>query len=211
MSNEFTTNHELLRTPQYHKIRDMVERLEKGNAIKSFAGNCISTADIVQHLLSRVGISSKIVECQVCLIRDDGKTKDYVFVGYDNGSYEGQIETHTVVITEGERPILIDLSLGHLLPVDRKFIIEYVKIEENHKILELNIGNINITYFEKETVQLPNIHQKNLLQRLVSEQKFEKTLSTLKTFIICALGLGLINFTLNVILIVLRLFDITIE
>lgn len=209
MSNEFTTNHELLRSPQYHKIRDMIERLENGGAVKNFAGNCISTADIVQHLLSRVGISSKIIETQVCLIRDDGKTKDYVFVGYDNGSYEGQIDTHTVVITEGERPILIDLSLGHLLPSDRRFVVEYIKYDEPSKLLEMNIANINITYFEKQNIQLPNIHQKNLLQRIVGEQKFEKTLTTLKSFILCALALGLINFTLNVILIVLRLFDIT--
>jgi len=209
MIQEFTTDNILLKTPQYHKIKDIVQRLERGGTTASFAGNCISSTDIMQHLLSRVGIESEIVECQLAMIRDDGNTKDYVFVGYDNGSYPGQIDTHVVLVTKTEQPILIDLSLSHLLPKDKPFIIERVQNTELGKISEFNLENINLTYFEKKSVKLPNLHQKTLLQRIIGDQNAEKSLKLLRVLVICAVSLGLINFTLNVILIILRLYDVT--
>ncbi len=209
MVQEFTKDNILLKTPQYHKIKDVVQRLERGGGTENFSGNCISAADIMQHLLSRVGIESEIVECQAALIRDDGKTKDYVFIGYDNASYKGQIDTHVVLITKDENPILIDMSLGHLLPKDSPYIIERVNSEEPGKIAEYNLENINITYFEKKNLKLPNIHQKTLLQRIVNDQNSEKLLKLLRILVMCAVTLGLVNFLLNVILIILRLYDIT--
>ena len=210
MSQEFTTDHLLLKTPQYHKIKDMLLRLERADNMAAFSGNCIAAADVVQHLLTRIGIESEIVECQAALIRDDGNSKDYVFVGYDNASYKGQIDTHVVVVTkDDQQPILIDISLGHLLPKNRPYIIERVNSSESGKIAEYNIENINITYFEKKSVKLPSIHQKTLLQRMVDNQNSEKSLKLLRILVACAVTLGLVNFMLNVILIVLRLYDIT--
>jgi len=209
MSHEFTMDSELLKSPIYHKIKDIVKKLSQVTTPEQFAGNCISTADIVQHLLSHAGIKCKIVECQVCLIRTDGQSQDFLFIGYDGRSYAGQIDTHTVVITEDEEPLLIDLSLGHVMPKDKPFIIEKLNGAKPGTISEFNIGNINITYTEKKSVRLPAVHQKTLLQRIVNEQEMTKSISNLKLFVICAVSLGLVNFTLNVILIVLRLYNVT--
>jgi hypothetical protein len=84
-----------------------------------------------------------------------------------------------------------------------------VNSTEPGKISEFNLENINITYFEKKNLKLPNIHQKTLLQRIVNDQNSEKLLKFLRVLVICAVTLGLVNFLLNVILIVLRLYDIT--
>lgn len=209
MPYELTMDSELLKSPRYHKIKDIVKKLSQVTSPEQFAGNCISTADIVQHLVSHAGIKCKIVECQVCMIRNDGETQDFLFIGFDGRSYPGQIDTHTVVITEDEEPLLIDLSLGHVMPKDKPFIVEKLNGSKLGVIAEFNIGNINITYTEKKNIRLPAVHQKTLLQRLVTEQEMTKNISKLKIFVICAVSLGLINFSLNVILIFLRLYNIT--
>lgn len=209
MPYELTMDSELLKSPRYHKIKDIVKKLSQVTSPEQFAGNCISTADIVQHLVSHAGIKCKIVECQVCMIRNDGETQDFLFIGFDGRSYPGQIDTHTVVITEDEEPLLIDLSLGHVMPKDKPFIVEKLNGTKPGVIAEFNIGNINITYTEKKNIRLPAVHQKTLLQRLVTEQEMTKNISKLKIFVICAVSLGLINFSLNVILIFLRLYNIT--
>ena len=220
---EYTNDPGLLRTPQYHKIKECIESLSRTGDSKAFAGNCVATCDIFQTLLSQLGIPCKIMECQVCITQEFEGNKNYMFVGYDNYSYPGQIDTHTIVVTEGENPILIDLSLGHLLPQDKQYVIERVYSngknrnisgdrEENHGkdvFAEFDFGSCALTYYEKKNLRLPSIHQKNLIQRIVNEQNVEKNLGILKMFIIAALSLGVINFSLNIILIVLRLFDIS--
>lgn len=220
---EYTNDPGLLRTPQYHKIKECIESLSRTGDSKAFAGNCVATCDIFQTLLSQLGIPCKIMECQVCITQEFEGNKNYMFVGYDNYSYPGQIDTHTIVVTEGENPILIDLSLGHLLPQDKQYVIERVYNKSKNKNIsgdreenqgkdvfaEFDFGSCSLTYYEKKNLRLPSIHQKNLIQRIVNEQNVEKNLGVLKMFIIAALSLGVINFSLNVILIVLRLFDIS--
>jgi hypothetical protein len=75
-------------------------------------------------------------------------------------------------------------------------------------IAEYHFNEYTLTYKEKLNIKLPAIHQKNLLQRIISDQTLEKTVKTLKMFIICAVSLGLINFVLNVTLIILRLYNV---
>jgi hypothetical protein len=220
---EFTNDPGLLRTPQYHKIKECIDSLSRTGDSRSFAGNCVATCDIFQTLLSQLGIPCKIIECQVCISQEVDGNKNYMFVGYDNYSYPGQIDTHTIVVTEGDTPIIIDLSLGHLLPADKQYVIEKIynksknanesiHLPENadkNVLAEFDFGNCSLTYYEKKNLRLPSLHQKNLIQRIVNEQNVEKSLEALKLFIIAALGLALINFTMNITLIVLRLFDIS--
>jgi len=217
---EFTNDPSLLKTPQYHKIKECIESLSRTGDTKSFAGNCLATCDIFQTLLSQLGIPCRIVECQVCITQEIDGNNNYMFVGYDNYSYPGQIDTHTIVVTEGDSPIVIDLSLGHLLPNNKQYIIEKLGIKQFESInthitnagkdilAEFDFGCCSVTYYEKKNIRLPSIHQKNLIQRIIGEQNIEKTLNGLKWFVIGALTLGIINFSLNITLIVLRLFDI---
>jgi hypothetical protein len=207
---ELTSDSAILKTPQYHKIKDIVDKLKNTNRLMNFAGNCVSTADVMQHLISHAGIPCKIIECQACLIRNDGETQDYLFIGYDDKQYPGQIDTHVVVVTTDENPLLIDMSLAHVLPKDRPYIVERMKKTDDPNVIsEFNLENITITYTEKKAIRLPSIHQKNLLDRIINEQKLTAGVKTLRTFVICAVALGLINFTLNLLLIVLRLYNVT--
>lgn len=215
---EYTSNPSLLKNPKYHKIRDYVNSLEKSSHANSFSGNCVATCDILQTLLAQIGIPSKIMECQVSVVREINGDKIYNFVGYDNYSYQGQIDTHTVIVTDDENPILIDMSIAHLLPENQKYVIEYLEKKpplkeskfDKNTLGDFKYGDCSVTYMEKSSIRLPSVHQKNLLQRIVSEQNLEKRMDILKYLVIGSVTLGLVNFSLNVILIVLRLFNIVI-
>ncbi len=207
--NELSKDKDLIKHKNYQIIKDVLSSLTKSEGLTSFFGNCVAAADIIQTMLARSGIASKILECQVAIVKSNDDSKNFMFVGYDNYSYPGQIDTHTVVITEEEFPILIDLSLGHLLPQHRPIILERVNGIEPGVIADYTIENVRITYSEKKNLRLAQIHQKNLLQRLIAEQNTDKTLKVLRSLIIAAIIMGIINFTMNITLIVLRLFDIT--
>jgi hypothetical protein len=209
MNTELTIDKQLLNSEQYQKIKDVIGSLARSEGLQSFFGNCVASADIIQTMLSRSGIASKILECQVCVIKSENGMKNFLFVGYDNYSYPGQIDTHTVVITEDENPIMIDVSLGHVLPTNHQIIVEKANGLEPGVIADFTIGNTRVTYSEKKNLRLAQVHQKNLLQRMIAEQNTEKTLKVLRTLILVAVTMSLINFTMNILLIILRLFDIT--
>ena len=207
-----SSNEALLKDPQYHKIIDLVNNLVTNEMLmSSFRDNCIGSCDIIQSLLSQVGIPSKIVECQASVSgTNDQGDKFFYFVGYDNYNYPGQIDTHTVVVTESENPILIDLSLGKNLPKDQQFIVERVsgtKVDENGKeiISAIKLQHIEVTYYAKKNLRLANIHQKNVVQRIMKEQEFDRTIQFVKVMLYCSLSLSVVNFILNMTLIVIKI------
>lgn len=215
MQTKMTTDETLLKSPVYHKIKSVVDSLMSGSNGNEFSGNCIAASDILQTVLSKAGISCKILECQVSIVVEEGSgNKRYHFIGYDNYSYPGQIDTHTVVLTDADDPILIDISLGYILPAEQPVIVERInrnkkEIKDDGTIGEFKVGNATLSYSEKKNIRLAGFHQKNLLQRILKEQDIDKNINKLKLFIICAISLGIINFTLNLTLIILRLLDIT--
>ena len=205
---KMTSDSSLEKLPQYKKIKESLDLLFKSSGHQFFYGNCVSSCDILQNVLSQVGIKSKIVECQAIAIRQNSNEKNFFFVGYDGNTSLGQIDTHTIVIVEGEIPLLIDISIGHIFLPENKIVVERLNSNKPGVIAEYQFGEYTLTYKEKLNIKLPAIHQKNLLQRIISDQNLEKTVKTLKMFIICAVSLGLINFVLNVTLIILRLYNV---
>jgi len=208
MQVEMTTDSAVEKTQTYKKIKESIELLFKSSGHQFFYGNCVSSCDILQNVLSQIGIKSKIVECQAIAIRQNSNEKNFFFVGYDGNASLGQIDTHTIVIVEDEIPLLIDISIGHIFLPENKIVLERLNSNKPGVIAEYQFGEYTLTYKEKLNIKLPAIHQKNLLQRIISDQNLEKTVKTLKMFIICAVSLGLLNFVLNVTLIILRLYDV---
>ena len=208
MEIEMTTDASLKNLPLYKKIKESIDLLFKSSGHQFFYGNCISSCDILQNVLSQVGIKSKIVECQAIAIKQNDTEKNFFFVGYDGNANLGQLDTHTILIVEDIEPLLIDISIGHIFLPKNKIIIEKLNSKKQGVIAEYQFENLTITYKEKLNIKLPAIHQKNLLQRIISDQNIERTIKTLKVFIICAVSLGLINFVLNITLIILRLYNV---
>jgi len=207
---EMTTDKSLEKTDLYKKIEETINILFKTTGVEFFYGNCVASCDILQNILSEVGIKSKILECQALIIKKENQeSKQFFLIGYDaNQAAPNQVDTHTVLLIENANPIIIDPSIGHIFQPKNRILVEYANGSLG-SIAEYCIDGVKIIYKKKESLKLPSIHQKNLIQRIISEQNTEKTIVFLRKLILCAVALGVINFTLNILLIILRLYNVT--
>lgn len=196
--------HQLMKTPEYFRIRELIEKTQKTLIGDALPGNCISTAQVFQSLLSEIGINSMIVEVQLVITRN-GEQREFLFVGYDNGAFAGQIDTHVVLITSTPQPMLIDLSLGHVLPRDQNYVLDILDTQKNESVLaEYHIQNLHLVYSKKTVPRLSTIHDKTLVQRIMDDITLRRDLRTIRTVVFIAIGIGITNFSLNMILIILK-------
>jgi hypothetical protein len=192
-------------SPEMLQIFEILERIQATGVDKNFAGNCISTAEMLQSVLADQGIETAIVEVQLMILRNTGSEQEFLFVGYDNQNFAGQIDTHVVLITRTPQPILIDASLAHVLPQEHPWIVEY--LPSNNKVDTLGefaVANLKLTYLRKKIPRLANLHEKTILQRTLDELSLRRELKTIRIVVFVAIGIGCINFLLNTILIILK-------
>jgi hypothetical protein len=193
------------KTPEFHAILKLIESLNQKQVTINFAQNCIAASDIMQASLNSIGIKSRIVEVQLSLFRNSENATDYHFVGYDSATFPGQIDTHVVVITETEVPFLIDMSLSHLLPSDKPYIIYPILDQKNDEcILETAIDNIQVSYKVKKFPKLTQLHQKGIVNKILNELETQNNLKFVKLLCTISICLGIINLSLNTILVILK-------
>ena len=165
-------------------------------------GNCIGACEMLGLFLQQEGIKSYTAECQVFIKSENS----YAFIGFDNANDLSQIDTHTVLIVLLEEPLLLDVSIAYALPAERPIILEKFNNSENSEFLgKYTLNSTVITYQAKKNLRLPNNLQKTLLQTIIAETKSVEQLRTFKIILFITAGISLINFTLNMILIILKL------
>lgn len=200
-----TSNEKLKKAPQFHKVVELLDKLDKGAILGRLSGNCIASCDMVQTMLSQSGIECEIVECQACIHRE-GETLEFFFVGYDDTAFAGQVDTHLVVVTKTKIPMLIDVSISHLLPYDHPYIVEELKEYADGNIIgDYTYSNFKLTYQKKKVIRIPNIHQKTLLGRITEEMKFRNLVHKLVWIVWLGLSLSAVNFILNMTLLSVKL------
>jgi hypothetical protein len=99
---------------------------------------------------------------------------------------------------------LIDLSISHLLPPGVNFICEAVNSMDPKIIAEYEFGGLKATYRIKESVRLPALHRKSLLERAGEAAKTKESIVVLKTLVFVSIGMGAVNFLLNLVSLALR-------
>jgi hypothetical protein len=203
--NQQTAKDPLFASPEKLKIQETLERIRVTGVDKNFAGNCISTAEMLQSVLADQGIETVIVEVQLMVLRNTGNEQEFLFIGYDNQSFAGQIDTHVVLITKTTQPILVDASLAHVLPQEHPWIVEYLPGNAKIETLgEFAVANLKLTYLRKKIPRLANLHEKTILQRTLDELSLRRDLRLIRIVVFIAIGIGGINFLLNMILIILK-------
>lgn len=196
------SNDPLLKRPEYFKILEVLQSLERNQLLKTFHGNCIAATEIIQSMLSQVGIQSRVVEVQLLITRK-ASPEEFLFIGFDGTDFPGQIDTHMVLITETPQPIIIDVSIAHVLPSDKCYLVECVNSTPN-SLSEHQIENLSLVYQEKRNIRFPNIHQKTLINRIIDDQKVRSDLDKFHLLLIVSLSISGVNFVLNAILILLK-------
>lgn len=199
-----TENPTLLSSPEFFKIVGIIESLLQAGTLQKLQGNCVVASELVCSLLEGLGIKSRIVECQLTITKNSDPIELY-FIGFDNIGFKGELDTHLVVITETEIPILIDTSIGHYLPAARPAIIEQCHSNSDKTLSLIKFDSYILNYQYKKSIKLPSLHQKNILQRMQYETAVAKNLKSLKFFIIGVATFSVINFALNWTLIILKM------
>lgn len=189
-----TKDKELKENPIFKKIEKIINRIYNEGLLDRVRHNCISASEIMQKLLATSGIKSRSIECTLSMIRNED---EYFFIGFDDYSFAGEVDTHVVVITETQPQMLIDLSISHLLPPNHPCIIEKVNSIDPEIISEYNIDGIKMVYNIKRNIKLPHIHQKNVIERFEYEMKTADKLKWVTSLVFVAMILAGINFIFN--------------
>jgi hypothetical protein len=201
---EVSSTPALLEMKEFDKILKIINELSQVGIIFNFANNCISAADILQSMLIKEGIESEIVEVQAIIVRHR-PVKSTWFVGFDNQATNvGQeIDTHVVVITKTETPILIDISISHLLPDMHPWIVEPLPptiLERD--VAEYKFQDFEINYKRKKFDKVPLFYKKTIHDKINGEVKLRKSIDTIIKFVVLAVVISIINFAANTALII---------
>jgi CheY-like chemotaxis protein len=180
----------------YVKILSVINTLDQSKILSHLADNCVLAADVVQNMLYGVGVSSMVSECQLMISDRDESGKEILhLIGYDIGKPQAnQINTHTVVITKGDNPRLIDVSVGNYLGNAKHVVVTNLLDSPDATIMaQCQVGTSALTYRTKKDIQLPGMHQKDLISRIQQEYQLLKNVRTLKIIVTVALILTTVN------------------
>ena len=194
----FTTKAPTSHNNESKVVFECIQNLVKTGIISGGAGWCISMSDIIQGQLKAAGIQSRLIEVSL-EIQYTGNSRDNIYVGYDAGVDQNQnlIDTHVILITETEIPILIDGSIAHNLPIGTLAVVEELvdmPISKRHPIvLKFPNHSMQLTYKEKLNSKVHLVHQMSIIQRIDTDTKIFKGLHWLRQLVIVALLISTLN------------------
>jgi hypothetical protein len=206
--SSFIFDQSVTKDPQFKDIKQVIDSLWAGGIIQRGTGYCLGMSDIIQKLLESKGIKSKLVECKLIVLQKDPPSIH--LIGQDGVFSKGNldkdlvnIDTHIVVITETKIPMLIDTSIGHVN--DKIPYICGAVNGKNNTLAEYKTADSEWVYVKKEIEVVPKLHQKSLLERMKTDADVASTLHFMKYIVIALICMSLINFSLNITTVVLKL------
>ena len=202
--SDLSTDEEIVKTDYYKTIVKCFRKLDEYHTLSRFTGYCLASSDIISKILIQQGINCKIVECELMVTWKNNDDNEYIFVGFDDALSEneitsGKIDTHAIIITDTEIPLLIDASISHHLPGDHPYIVErtHRTTVDPTVIAEYNYGDCNLRYFTKKNVKWAALHNSNIINTLNKEKTLTKKMFWIERLLIAALVFGFINTLIN--------------
>jgi hypothetical protein len=201
----FTSNEDLKKDEDYKKIKSLLSKMIRSGAVELGQGYCISMSDMIFQALTQSGIPCKIVECKLTIeyFKQDG-ISDFRFIGYDDIKNPGEIDTHVVVVTKTQIPIVIDASISSSLPNRFQILVDSISsiTDQNLTFANLFFKNYNVRfiYNEKPNQKLASLHHISIVDRIITDRKLFQHVEYLKKLNFVGIGLS----TLAVILVILR-------
>lgn len=205
----YTVTKDFEQHAQHREICGVLDRVCDSDLVYRMAGNCLSACDIIQNMLSAAGVDSKIVECQAAVVRSEDDFRDFYFVGYNKftGGLEDQIDTHVVVVTNTEPPVLIDAALGDAAGEQNRIIVRPLTELDPEVIGKFHMGDTQVTYTMKKQLRLPELHQKTLVERIMDTRQQVRRTQFVNRLLWGIGALTLINVIANTVLITIKLLE----
>jgi hypothetical protein len=199
INSNLTLDTELHETKDYKLCIEAIEQLRLSGMITNAAGNCIAMADIVQHTLKELGISSRLIECKLIVNVDIGGNKNELrYVGFNGTSLSPDfIDTHVAVITDTKIPMIVDLSITHMLPNRRLWVVERLCSDNPDTITKVTFPDCALTYLHKKTIRLLGLHQTTILERMINENAIKNKISFMEKIAWTLIIFTFVNFFIN--------------
>lgn len=193
MSNFILTSSETLKENEdYKKIVGILSPLIESGLPFVGKGYCITMSDVVSSFLIQNGVNCKLTECQ--LVINNKNDKQQYIVGFDDIKDDNNREdTHVVIITETDVPMLIDMSIAHMLPNNLQCVIDEVKLHENVSFCNSSNQSVDLTYKEKTKYSIPLLYQSSIVDRMKTDAVLFDKIKNLKIAIIIVLCISSIN------------------
>jgi hypothetical protein len=170
-----------------------IQRMANSGLLYAGDGYCISMCDVIKSQLTMLGIESRAVEVSLSIGYFDKEEPFFKHVGFTGFKNEqNEVDTHVVIITDTNPPVLIDASISSALPHGKLAIIEEINNAENVAI-DYPEFKIKLNYIEKDTQKVPFLHQMSIVDRIKTDQRVFKSLKFLKTLIFIAVTVSLLN------------------
>lgn len=206
MSVVYKHHHELKAVKESKQIENVINKLLEMDSLEGLHGNCVLACEIVQNMLSHYGVDSKTVECQLMVVTNEDGQVHFNFVGLDGFTGgPNTVDTHVVVITNTEPPVLIDASICKSLPSDLPIVVRVPNSLDPESMGVFKLGAVELNYSNKKNIKLPYIHQRTLVDRLKEESNTKKEVTRVSNLVKFAIGFGILNFSLNILLILLKM------
>lgn len=188
-----TTNEQLKKNPTYNKVADLIYRLVQSGVTQMGKGYCISMSDVVYTLLKQNNIPCQIVECALTITN---KQSGQIWIMGHAGlkEDENKADSHVVVITQTDIPMIIDISIAHLLPDNLQGIIDVLTETANDGIfVNVDHPSVALTYKYQNKFTIPMLHQQSIVDRIKTDVGMLNSIRTLKILIGVALTISLLN------------------
>lgn len=191
---------ELRQDPTYQRVQDVLADLWRAGLIQRGSGYCIGMSDLVVTMLRQKGIHARMVECQLTLLGSNPPT--FALVGHPRNNVEqmqdADVDTHCVaVVDQGEIPLLIDCSIGHLRPGEVPFICDELngrKGQESTLLAEYKYGTGTWVYHVKESSRIPHIHQFSMVERIQKDRKIQQDITRMRWLVAFLVLVVSVNF-----------------
>lgn len=195
----------LLKENGFNIVNNVLKSFYETGLLARMNGNCIGSCEIIGNMLYQKGIKSYMTECQLSV---DSELKGTNLIGFDNflldgSDYNSQIDTHTILIVLlDDAQIMIDASIHYALSPSHPIIVERINGITPDIISEYKFKESSLVYTTKKSSKLPFLKQANLLSSYINEQKNIKKINELKNFIYILILFTLINFIVNLIILI---------
>ena len=179
--------------PLQGRVQALVAQMARDNLLYTGRGFCAAMSDLLIRLLSRQGIQAHAVEVTLTVHRVSPPMM--INVGFGHRAEDGpEVGTHVVTVIEHERPLLVDLSIGHWLEPDAEWIMAPVRVSQSsaEPLLRVDTDNISVSYHERVEKLSPATIELGIQSRIQWNRTIARQIRT--------------NWTLGIITTVLLLF-----
>jgi len=159
--NQTLQTHEL-----FPRLMAIINAIPK-DMIQTSQGLCYAMSDMLGRMLTNADIKYHIQEVELIAI---GTNPVRMMIVGKKGKklLATDTDTHVVIIVEHEQPILIDLSIPHIMPQGRTYLMGVCK-SENDVIAQFQVSDATYTYRAREGNAFADLHQKSIVERISTD------------------------------------------